>query len=97
MLVSQTNIKMSRIILSSLESGVSKLKPTSHQLYICNTSQKSPCIQCVRSYRPRKPFWLPMGKTKMFKIPKKPQIPEEEEVEILRLYNVYKTNMKSLR
>lgn len=87
---------MYRAIVSSLDI-LGKMKVNSHQLRTSLITHKSPCIQCTRFYRPRKPFWLPMGKTKMFRIPKKVTIPEEEAVELSRLYNVYRTNMKSLR
>lgn len=45
----------------------------------------------------RKARWLPVAKSKMFRIPKRPVIPEEEQHELRRLHQIYKTNMKSLR
>jgi len=51
--------------------------------------------QCVRWKR--KPIWLPTAKSKMFRVPKKPVIPIEERVELLRLHNNYKTYMASFR
>ncbi|EFN89357.1 Probable 28S ribosomal protein S26, mitochondrial [Harpegnathos saltator] len=45
----------------------------------------------------RKPIWLPTGKTKMFRIPKRPVIPIEESIELKRLFNTYRTYMTSLR
>lgn len=54
-----------------------------------------PSIQCVRWKR--KPQWLGTAKTKIFRVPVKPQIPIEEVLELRRLYNYYRTNMKSLR
>ncbi|XP_076651560.1 mitochondrial ribosomal protein S26 [Halictus rubicundus] len=56
---------------------------------------KATTIQCVRWKR--KPIWLPTAKSKIFKVPQKPQIPEEEHAELQRLHNNYKTMMKSLR
>ena len=45
----------------------------------------------------RKPIWLPTAKSKMFKVPPRPVIPEEEAVEIKRLFNQYRTAVKSVR
>lgn len=56
---------------------------------------KATTIQCVRWKR--KPIWLPTAKSKIFKVPQKPQIPEEEYTELMRIHNNYKTMMKSLR
>uniref|UniRef100_A0A1B6L7S0 Small ribosomal subunit protein mS26 n=1 Tax=Graphocephala atropunctata TaxID=36148 RepID=A0A1B6L7S0_9HEMI len=84
---------MSRFVTNSFQLCVAQLKISSQTL----VSRKSPCIQCIRCYRPRKPFWLPMAKSKMFRIPKKPNIPVEEDVELSRLYNVWRTNIKSIQ
>uniref|UniRef100_A0A1B6G7M1 Small ribosomal subunit protein mS26 n=1 Tax=Cuerna arida TaxID=1464854 RepID=A0A1B6G7M1_9HEMI len=84
---------MARLVTNSLQLCVSQLKISSKIL----DSRKSPCIQCIRCYRPRKPFWLPMAKSKMFRIPKKPSIPTEERIELERLYNVWRTNVKSIQ
>nr|XP_031843055.1 probable 28S ribosomal protein S26, mitochondrial [Nomia melanderi] len=54
-----------------------------------------PSIQCVRWKR--KPIWLGTAKTKIFRVPVKPVIPIEEAEELKRLYNNYRTSMKSLR
>ncbi|XP_032456539.1 probable 28S ribosomal protein S26, mitochondrial [Nasonia vitripennis] len=45
----------------------------------------------------RKPIWLPTAKTKIFRVPPRPVIPKEEELEILRLYNNYRTYYRSVR
>ncbi|XP_011296782.1 probable 28S ribosomal protein S26, mitochondrial [Fopius arisanus] len=45
----------------------------------------------------RKPIWLPQAKSKLFKVPPRLRLPQEEAVEILRLYNNYRTNRKSIR
>nr|CAG4651404.1 EOG090X0FQ9 [Simocephalus serrulatus]SVE94560.1 EOG090X0FQ9 [Simocephalus serrulatus] len=45
----------------------------------------------------RKPLGSPMAKSKLFKIPQKPVLPDDEKVEIKRLYDNYKNQMKSLR
>lgn len=79
---------MSRLIFGSLQTTLSSLK---------FTAQNQHCIQCIRFYRHRKPFWLPMGKTKMFRITKKVDAPKEEVIELARLINGYRTKMKSLR
>jgi len=51
--------------------------------------------QCVRWKR--KPIWLPTAKSKMFRVPKRPVIPIEEQLELQRLYNNYKTYMTSFK
>nr|CAG4646643.1 EOG090X0FQ9 [Macrothrix elegans] len=45
----------------------------------------------------RKPLGSPMAKSKIFKIPQKPVLPEDEKAEIKRLYDNYKNHMKSIR
>ncbi|CAK9794864.1 Probable 28S ribosomal protein S26, mitochondrial [Anthophora plagiata] len=54
-----------------------------------------PCIQSVRWKR--KPIWLPIAKSKLFKIPPTPAPQPEEYEELKRLHNNYKTLMKSLK
>ncbi|XP_015187599.1 PREDICTED: probable 28S ribosomal protein S26, mitochondrial [Polistes dominula] len=51
-------------------------------------------MQCIRWKR--KPIWLPTAKTKMFRVPQRPQIPTDEYLELKRLFNNYRTSMKSL-
>ncbi|XP_004925783.1 small ribosomal subunit protein mS26 [Bombyx mori] len=45
----------------------------------------------------RKPRWLPVAKSKVYRIPKRPTTSEEERVELLRLHNNYKTQMRAIR
>lgn len=45
----------------------------------------------------RKPRWVPIAKSKIFRIPKRPVVPEEERLELLRLHNNYKTQMRAIR
>ncbi|KAL1513443.1 hypothetical protein ABEB36_002854 [Hypothenemus hampei] len=45
----------------------------------------------------RKPRWVPVAKSKVFRIPKKPKLPEDEANEIRRLFNNYKNNVRSIR
>ncbi|XP_015590406.1 probable 28S ribosomal protein S26, mitochondrial isoform X2 [Cephus cinctus] len=45
----------------------------------------------------RKPIWLPTAKSKMFRVPVKPVIPKEDNDELQRLSNIYRTYMRSLR
>ncbi|KOC63633.1 putative 28S ribosomal protein S26, mitochondrial [Habropoda laboriosa] len=54
-----------------------------------------PCIQSVRWKR--KPIWLPTAKSKVFRVPKRPEIPVVEYEELKRLHHNYKTLMKSLK
>ncbi|KAJ3653258.1 hypothetical protein Zmor_012519 [Zophobas morio] len=54
--------------------------------------------QTVRwARKPRKPRWMPTAKSKMFKIPERIKYPEEENKEVLRLFNNYRTAMKSIK
>ncbi|XP_051162954.1 probable 28S ribosomal protein S26, mitochondrial [Leptopilina boulardi] len=51
----------------------------------------------VNSTWKRKPIWLPMAKSKLFKIPPRPVVPPEESEEIKRMFNHYRTTVNSLR
>ncbi|XP_050679603.1 probable 28S ribosomal protein S26, mitochondrial [Leptidea sinapis] len=52
-------------------------------------------IQCAQAHR--KPRWFPVAKSKIYRIPKRPQLSEEERLEILRITNNYKTQMRAVR
>ncbi|KAJ8711963.1 hypothetical protein PYW08_008917 [Mythimna loreyi] len=52
-------------------------------------------VQCAEAHR--KPRWLPVAKSKIYRIPKRPVIPEDERLELMRLNNNYKTQMRSIR
>ncbi|XP_047537345.1 probable 28S ribosomal protein S26, mitochondrial [Vanessa atalanta] len=45
----------------------------------------------------RKPRWLPVAKSKIYRIPKRPEVSEEERLELLRINNNYKTQMRAIR
>ncbi|XP_014290738.1 small ribosomal subunit protein mS26 [Halyomorpha halys] len=45
----------------------------------------------------RKPRWLPVAPSKLYRIPVKKKLPPEEILEIRTLHNHYNTEMKSLR
>ncbi|KAL5293060.1 mRpS26 family protein [Megaselia abdita] len=60
-----------------------------------NLGHSSFNLQFVR-YR-RKPRWLPVAKSKMFRIPEHPEQSDEEKAELLRLHNHYRTQMRSVR
>ncbi|XP_055374860.1 probable 28S ribosomal protein S26, mitochondrial [Condylostylus longicornis] len=45
----------------------------------------------------RKPRWLPVAKSKEFRIPERPKQSEEEKLELMRLHNQYRTQMRSVR
>jgi len=53
------------------------------------------CVHCVRWKR--KPRWLPVAKSKMFRIPERPKIPENEKIELKRLHDRYNTHMRAVR
>lgn len=52
-------------------------------------------IQCAEAHR--KPRWLPVAKSKIYRIPKRPEVPEEERQELKRINNNYKTQMRAVR
>ncbi|XP_045779506.1 probable 28S ribosomal protein S26, mitochondrial [Maniola jurtina] len=59
---------------------------------------KRPCplfTQIAEAHR--KPRWLPVAKSKIYRIPKRPVITEEERLELLRINNNYKTQMRAIR
>lgn len=45
----------------------------------------------------RKPRWLPVAKSKIYRIPKRPEVSEEERLELLRLNNNYNTQMRAIK
>ncbi|XP_066254875.1 small ribosomal subunit protein mS26 [Euwallacea similis] len=45
----------------------------------------------------RKPRWIPTAKSKRFRIPPVPQIPDDEDQELMRLFNNYRNNVRSIR
>lgn len=53
-----------------------------------NVSSNPSSIQTVR-FR-RKPRWIPTARSKMFRVPERTIIPEDEKVELLRLNGNYK-------
>lgn len=63
-----------------------------------NLLLKRPCplIAQIAEYH-RKPRWLPVAKSKIYRIPKRPEISEEERLELLRINNNYKTQMRAIR
>ena len=52
-------------------------------------------IQIAEAHR--KPRWFPVAKSKIYRIPKRPVISEEERLELLRINNNYKTQMRAIR
>ncbi|CAK1594169.1 unnamed protein product [Parnassius mnemosyne] len=52
-------------------------------------------LQCAEAHR--KPRWLPVAKSKIYRIPKRPVVSEEERIELLRINNNYKTQMRAIR
>lgn len=52
-------------------------------------------VQAAEAHR--KPRWLPVAKSKIYRIPKRPVISEDERLELLRLNNNYKTQMRAIR
>lgn len=54
-------------------------------------------LQNFQSIRFRKPRWMPRAKSKMFKVPPRPVIPIEDTLELQRLHNNYRCQVKSIR
>lgn len=46
------------------------------------------CLQSVRWHR--KPRWVPIAKSKMFRVPERKQEDPEERAELMRLHHNYK-------
>lgn len=53
-----------------------------------NIITNSVCVTSVR-WR-RKPRWLPVAKSKMFRVPERKRQDQDEKVELMRLNNIYK-------
>lgn len=51
--------------------------------------------QTIRWWK-RKPMWLPIAKTKKFRIPRVPVIPDEDKFELKYLHNNYRTLARSV-
>ncbi|XP_050424210.1 probable 28S ribosomal protein S26, mitochondrial [Adelges cooleyi] len=45
----------------------------------------------------RKPRWLPIAPSKIFRVPKRPQVSIEERNELFNLFTMYRTCMKSIK
>ncbi|CAH4027393.1 probable 28S ribosomal protein S26, mitochondrial [Pieris brassicae] len=45
----------------------------------------------------RKPRWLPVAKSKIYRIPKRPVVSEDERLELRRINNAYNTQMRAIR
>nr|XP_045616438.1 probable 28S ribosomal protein S26, mitochondrial [Procambarus clarkii] len=60
-------------------------------------AQATAALAGLQTVRWRKPRWLPPAKSKMFKVPPRVTVPEEEEIEMKRLYNIYRTQVKAVR
>ncbi|CAK1545404.1 unnamed protein product [Leptosia nina] len=52
-------------------------------------------IQIAEAHR--KPRWLPIAKSKIYRIPKRPEISQEERLELRRINNNYNTKMRAIR
>nr|XP_022919125.1 probable 28S ribosomal protein S26, mitochondrial [Onthophagus taurus] len=57
--------------------------------------EHSVSLQIVR-YK-RKPIGAPKAKSKLYKVPEKPQLPKDELEELRRINNNYKNHMKSIK
>lgn len=59
------------------------------------TSSSAFALEFVR-WR-RKPRWLPVAKSKLYRVPERKEQNAEEKAELMRLHNNYKLQMRSLR
>ncbi|KAJ8920616.1 hypothetical protein NQ315_004755 [Exocentrus adspersus] len=67
-------------------------------LYIAGDILNSnPHLLNSQSVRWRKPRWVPKAKSKIFRVPPRLVLPEDERIELMRLNANYKTQMKSIR
>lgn len=70
----------------------------SSKLITLTTEALAPVYSNLTTVRwARKPMWMGTAKSKLFRVPKRPQIPVEEMEELKRLYNNYRTTMKSIK
>jgi hypothetical protein len=81
-------------MLRSINTLCSSLK--SSGLHVSNHLKFTPvCIQSVRWKR--KPRWLPVAKSKQFRVPERPTYDESERTELRRLYDRYRTHLRAVR
>lgn len=78
---------MLRVLINSIENTASRTG--------FNVVSSAASVQSVR-WR-RKPRWLPVAKSKKFRVPERKKQPEDERLELLRVNNNYKTQMRSVR
>ena len=64
--------------------------------YVCDSLVSNSIYHQIVRWR-GKPKWLPMAKSKVFRIPVRKHVPKDEELEVLKLFNIYRTNMASIR
>jgi hypothetical protein len=81
-------------MLSSINALGSSLKYSG--VYVLNDLKINPVyLQSVRWKR--KPRWLPVAKSKQFRIPERPKFDESESAELRRLYDRYRTHLRAVR
>lgn len=78
---------MLRVLINSIEKTASRTG--------FNVVSSAALVQSVR-WR-RKPRWIPIAKSKKFRVPERKKQPDDERLELLRLNNNYKTQMRSVR
>lgn len=54
-------------------------------------------VYCQTIRWKRKPMWLGTAKSKIFRVPPRIRLPDEEAIEIKRLCNNYRTYRKSIK
>ncbi|XP_003704767.1 mitochondrial ribosomal protein S26 [Megachile rotundata] len=80
-------------MMRSMTVGLNVLTIRNLNAYDCLTFNGTQ-IQSVRWKR--KPIWLPTAKSKLFRVPQKKHLPEDEMRELKRLFNNYRTQCNSL-
>lgn len=73
--------------------------PQNFQLFtsILSTTTNYTKLTAVRNRKWTRKPWGQTAKSKLFRVPKRPVVPPEEQVEMRRLFNNYRTYMKSIK
>lgn len=69
---------MLNIIINNVTNSIKLIKNNNNTIY----------LQCIRWYS--KPRWIPVAKTKVFRVPERKKQNEAERAELMRLYPIYK-------
>lgn len=80
--------------ISNIRKKVKKSQNMQARSLLIKSSTNAHNISCsvfgIQSVRWRKPRWLPMAQSKVFKVPERKKVPEAEAEELMRLDKNYK-------